>query len=183
VDALARQDYDVFFDVGTRAPFAVPEEVDLGRMRSLGLNAAMMCMEDIFYPASIETRVAFSSVWPREIVEVINPEGWDYDKRCAAWPVPRHEPSINEPLVTDIPALVMVGDYDPVTPPEFAEAMLLHMSRGVLALDPSTAHVMILDPANHCAADLLEQFVDSPNRYPDMACLARRKPVSWALPE
>jgi len=183
VDALARGDYQAFFDLAHISPFSVPEGIDTSRLRSLGLNASMLCMEDIFYPASVETRVAFTAAWPEAIVKVINPEGWDYDRRCAAWPVPRHDPVINTQPQIDIPSLVMVGGYDPVTPPEFAEAMLLHMNQGTLALDPSTAHVLFLNTENTCIAHIMQRFIDDPAAHQDLSCLVRRKPVPWQLPD
>ena len=119
--------------------------------------------------------------WPMDIVEMITPEGWDYDQRCGAWPVSRGESSINEPVANDIPTVVLAGAYDPVTPPEFADAMLLHLSNGTLALDPSTAHALFADD-NPCIHDIVLRFYDQPDEKVDVSCLVNTPPVPWDLP-
>ena len=181
IDALARADYTLFNELAAMSPFDFPEGIELARLRSLGLNASVLCKEDIYFPASIETRVAFSAPWPTDIVEMITPEGWDYDQRCGAWPVSRGDPSINEPVANDIPTLVLAGAYDPVTPPEFADAMLLHLSNGTLALDPSTAHALFADD-NPCIHDIVLRFYDQPDEKVDVSCLVNTLPVPWDLP-
>jgi pimeloyl-ACP methyl ester carboxylesterase len=181
IDALARGDYTLFSELAALSPFDFPPGIELERLRSLGLNASVLCKEDIYFPASIETRVAFSAPWPADIVEMITPEGWDYDQRCGAWPVSRGDPSINEPVANDIPTVVLAGAYDPVTPPEFAGAMLLHLSNGTLALDPSTAHALFADD-NPCIHDIVVRFYDQPVEKPDVSCLMNTPPVPWDLP-
>lgn len=181
IDALARADYDTFQRLASQARFDLADGFDRPRAGAIGLNAAVFCKEDIFFPAAIETRVAFHAPWPADIVKMITPEGWDYGQRCAAWPVARAAPEINEPVTSDIPTLVLVGAYDPITPPEFAEAMLLHLTRGTLAVDPSAAHALFMDD-HPCVHDIMTRFYDNPDETPDISCLMRSAPVRWALP-
>jgi pimeloyl-ACP methyl ester carboxylesterase len=182
IDALAREDYDLFGKLAAQSPFDFPEGIDYRKTRSHGLNASVMCMEDIFFPASTETRVALSAPWPSDIIELITPEGWDYDRRCGGWPVGKVDPSINEPVANDIPTLVLVGAYDPVTPPEFAQAMMLHLSNATLAVDPATAHALFADD-NVCIHEMAVRFLNQPFNKLDISCLMKTKPVSWDLPE
>ncbi len=181
IDALARQDYETFARMAAIPIVGLPEGFDRDRLRAMGLNASVMCIEDIFFPAAIETRVAFTASWPEDIVELITPEGWDYDRRCSSWPVETRDQTMNWPVKSDIPTLVLVGAYDPITPPEFAEAMLLHLSRGTLVLNPSTAHALFADD-NACVHDIWMRFYDEPERKVDISCLMNTPPVDWDLP-
>ena len=183
VDALARQDYDMLFEVGAQLPFEIPQAVDLSRLSSLGLNASVLCREDIFFPADPVTRVPMHGVWPEALVQAIHPEGWDYDTRCGSLHVPLAAKTLNEPLFTALPSLVLVGAYDPITPTQFAEAMLLGMEKGTLAVDSSAAHIMVLDEQNACVAAILNTFIEAPLSHPDLSCLAKVSPVKWKLPQ
>ena len=103
VDALAREDYTEFLRMAQIPPFDFPQGFDYARVRAIGLNASVMCMEDIFFTAGEETRVALTAPWPRDIIELVTPEGWDYDQRCGNWPVSKADPEINQPVANDIP--------------------------------------------------------------------------------
>jgi pimeloyl-ACP methyl ester carboxylesterase len=181
IDAASRGDYELFLEVGSAPPLPMQIDYDFTRLSATGLNASVMCAEDIFFPAAPETRTALTAPWPDDIFEMITPEGWDYDRRCAAWPVRRTDPVLNEPVTTDIPTIVLVGAYDPITPPEFAEAMLLRMSKGTLVLDPSTAHGLFADD-NPCVHDIMLRFVDDPEAQLDVSCLAETPRPRWLLP-
>jgi len=179
IDALAREDYDTFVAIGTKPSLDFPEGFENGS--AMGLNASVMCIEDIFFPAAIETRVAFSSPWPTDIIEMITPEGWDYDRRCSGWAVQDRDETMNWPVESDIPTLVLVGAFDPITPPEFADAMLLHLSHGTLVLNPSTAHALFADE-NDCVHDIWNRFYDQPDQNVDISCLSSVSRVKWDLP-
>ncbi|PHZ86544.1 alpha/beta fold hydrolase [Paremcibacter congregatus] len=183
VDALARGDYALLNKVSNMPTFDIPDGLDISRINALGLNASVLCREEIFFPPDPETRVAYTAPWPKKIIEMITPEGWDYDKRCAAWPVPKDNGDLNTPVQIDVPSMVLVGAYDPVTPPEFAEAMLLHMSKGTLVQDPSSAHAISADNRNSCVQNIMSRFITAPTEHLDVSCLLNRKPVHWLLPD
>jgi pimeloyl-ACP methyl ester carboxylesterase len=181
IDAAARGDDELLLQIASAPPILPPAGFDPARLSAMGLNASVMCAEDIFFPAAAETRTALTAPWPEDIFRMITPEGWDYDRRCAAWPVERTDPVLNEPVTTDVPTIVLVGAYDPICPPDMAEAMLLTMSNGTLVLDPSTAHGLFAGP-NPCVQDIMVRFVDSPEDYVDVSCLSETPRVNWLLP-
>ncbi|MEM6414696.1 MAG: alpha/beta fold hydrolase [Pseudomonadota bacterium] len=179
VDALAREDYAEFLSLAGRPFMDLPRGIASDRLMATGLNASVMCQEDIYQPASLETRVAASSPWPPDIVDMITPEGWDYDERCKAWSVPIMEGSITKPVVSDIPVLVSVGAFDPVTPQPFAEAMMLHLSNSKLALGRVASHGLLLDPDDECIQTIYANFIANPDMHADTSCLMAKWPVPW----
>jgi pimeloyl-ACP methyl ester carboxylesterase len=180
IDAVADGNYELFTKIGDVMFVTLPENFDVSRLRSLGLNVSIMCMEDVHFDASATTRVAYSARWPADIIEMINPEGWDYDVRCASWPMPLADKIMNSPIKINTPAIVLVGGFDPLTPKEFAEAMLLGMSNGKLAFDPATSHGLFV-AWNSCVETILMNFIREPDQHVDMSCLLDRKP-NWLLP-
>jgi len=153
---------------------------DWRRHDALGLNAAVMCADDIFLPADPSLSMGFRKAWSADILAYLHPEGWDYDRRCAAWPVRRSGSKLNAPVVSSVPALLLSGAYDPITPPAFAYAAAVTLANSTVAVFPTRAHAVVLWGFDSCPFRLAESFFDAPTVKPDLACLAEAKSVRWA---
>ncbi|MEJ2385554.1 MAG: alpha/beta fold hydrolase, partial [Xanthomonadales bacterium] len=74
------------------------------------------------------------------------------------------------PVETDLPALIIEGEMDPITPPPNAKAILPGFRNGTYVEFPWAGH----GPSRSvkCAGDMLNAFYDNPNAEPDLACVA-----------
>ena len=79
-------------------------------------------------------------------------------KACDLWPRGTVDPSYYEPVVSDVPALVLSGDLDPVTPPNWGEAVVKHLSHGRHITVPGTGHGVI---GTSCGLQLIQAFLDA----------------------
>ena len=79
-------------------------------------------------------------------------------KACEMWPKGDVDASYYEPVVSDVPALVLSGDLDPVTPPSWGEAVVKSLSRGRHITVPATGHGVI---STACGMRLIQDFLDS----------------------
>jgi hypothetical protein len=80
---------------------------------------------------------------------------------------------------TDIPALIIEGDMDPITPPPNAKAILPGFSNGTYVEFPYAGH----GPSRSvtCAGHMLNAFYDDPMAEPDLSCVDdMEKPQMWA---
>lgn len=77
---------------------------------------------------------------------------------CDVWPRGLIDPDFKEPLVSDIPTLLLSGQYDPITPPEYAEQALEHLSNAVHLELKGQGHFVSVEG---CAPHLLEKFVNT----------------------
>ncbi len=70
---------------------------------------------------------------------------------------------------TDIPALLIEGDMDPITPPPLAHVIEPGFSNGTYVEFPYAGH----GPSRsvECAGDLLNKFYDDPTADPDLGCV------------
>ncbi len=96
---------------------------------------------------------------------------------CRFWGSPPLPAAEHQPLASDVPVLVLVGELDPITPPAYGELAARTLSRsyffelrgighGVLAAQsPETTRP-------RCAMQLLSSFVDDPLHRPNDGCLA-----------
>jgi pimeloyl-ACP methyl ester carboxylesterase len=82
--------------------------------------------------------------------------------------VPRDAPEY-APVETDIPALLIEGDMDPITPPPLAKAILPGFGNGTYVEFPYAGH----GPSRsvECAGDMLNAFFDDPTAEPDLRCV------------
>ena len=89
------------------------------------------------------------------------------------------DPAVKEPLVSDIPTLVLAGELDPVTPPEYGELVADYLSRGYFYVFPGAGHNIIIE---ECARQLAGAFLADPGQAPDPACIADRPGLVFDLP-
>ncbi|MFT4248873.1 MAG: alpha/beta fold hydrolase [Pseudomonas sp.] len=88
---------------------------------------------------------------------------------CPAWPTGTRPPGFTDPLHSDVPALLLSGALDPVTPPRYAEQVLKGLPNGRHLVAPGQGHnVMALG----CIPTLMGQFIDQGNaRSLDARCV------------
>ncbi len=76
-------------------------------------------------------------------------------KACALWPRGEVPEAYFEPVKSDLPVLILSGQYDPVTPPQWGAAVAVHL--------PKARHIVARAGHNvsfvGCVPELLTQFV------------------------
>lgn len=87
---------------------------------------------------------------------------------CPVWPSGAAEALENTPVKSDIPALLLAGVYDPVTPPELARLAAANLANGHLFEFRGAGHGVIYEI--DCAAGLIAEFLDDPRRRPKGDC-------------
>lgn len=102
---------------------------------------------------------------------------WRYSP-CRFWPRGPVPATFRRPVRSDIPTLILAGEFDPVTPPEWAEASVATLSHGALFIFPKIGHGVLDSDA--CAVRLVRAFWDEPARPRPPACLDRLLPQASA---
>lgn len=88
---------------------------------------------------------------------------------CASWPHGGRPEDFTAPLASDLPVLLLSGQFDPVTPPRYAERVLEHLPNGRHLVLRGQGHGTL---ALGCMPRLLGQFMESADaRALDAACL------------
>ena len=62
-----------------------------------------------------------------------------------------------EPVMSDVPALVLSGDLDPVTPPTWGESVVKSLKNGRHITVPGTGHGVV---GTACGQKLIRNFLD-----------------------
>ncbi len=88
---------------------------------------------------------------------------------CKAWPKGSAPADFHQPLATQVPALVLAGEFDPVTPPRYGEEVVKHLPNGRLFVLRGQGHAVL---GAGCMPKLFAQFVEKADAKPlDGACL------------
>ena len=90
---------------------------------------------------------------------------------CGEWPA--HEPAPREFLAPtgDVPVLMLLGQYDAGTPPEYIPRLAGGLTHGYAYVVPGMMHG-VTPGGGACAAGVMLSFIDQPDRAPDTACFA-----------
>lgn len=149
---------------------------------SRGMMYSVFCAEDLIGRTEDELLAAYEALPPQyrgetdiEMLMETSPFAV-----CRAWDVPALDPSVKEPVVSDVPALVLGGEFDPVTPFSYAAEAAETLSNSYLFEIPSVGHSVI--NSSECAASIAAAFIADPTTEPSSACLADAPPVQFSLP-
>lgn len=99
---------------------------------------------------------------------------------CAEWPMGLIDPVENRPIYSDVPALLLTGLYDPITPPHYARLAGSRLVNSFYFEFLSAGHDVLSNET--CAGELASQFLDDPTRMPGHPCLGRLRPPDFRPP-
>ncbi|MEP7286607.1 MAG: alpha/beta fold hydrolase, partial [Chloroflexota bacterium] len=104
----------------------------------------------------------------------------DTFKTCDLWGVGKASAIEDLPVISSIPALVMAGHFDPITPPEYSKRVAGNLSKSFFYEVPNGGHGPSLNGA--CTFGVVSSFIDNPTAKPNDACLANLHPPTFAVP-
>ncbi len=99
--------------------------------------------------------------------------------RCDVWPHGPVPADFNQPVVSDKPVLLLSGEFDPVTPPEYAEQVLQHLSNGKHLVAPGQGHSVT---GKGCLGRLVTEFIEKADHSQlDTSCIAQLQASPWFM--
>lgn len=160
-------------DFGPAAEQALYWRMGLVSASSRGLYLAVTCPEDVAFADSARAerlaRGTYLGSWRVR----------DQRGACAAWPHDRLDSSFVEPVRSEVPVLVLNGQWDPATASHHAQRMLRTLPNGRLVVIPGAGHGSYgLVGAEACETALMVQFIRTADaRGVDASCTERvRRP-------
>lgn len=139
------------------APAAGPSSV------ALGLRHSVWCAEEM--PFEDAERVG------RQTSSAMGLGGLDERaasaERCRAWNVPPSPPIENQPVKSDVPALIFAGEFDPDTPPDWGRQLLESMPNAYYVELRGQSHGAGFHP---CGREITRAFLRDPDSPPPVGC-------------
>jgi pimeloyl-ACP methyl ester carboxylesterase len=134
----------------------------VGEQISFGLQLSVSCAEDA--PLLRADPADADSLLGAGFVESIK-------SACEVWPRGRMPADFHAPVASDRPALLLSGEFDPVTPPRYGEQVLKGLPRGRHLVARGQGHNVM---AAGCIPALMAEFIDSADATAlDGRCLDR----------
>ena len=138
---------------------------------SIGMHYSVVCAEDAdFKEADVDT-----SGVRAEMRDLQKQGALDYLKICGAWGVKDLGASVDTPVTSDIPTLVLNGQLDPITPPAFGQAAAEGLRNSYNFVFPGGGHGQF-NFVNACVNGIVKEFLEDPTLKPDDSCVAGDKP-------
>ena len=143
---------------------------DLGSQISMGMHWSVLCTEDAAgYAARPQDE---GLLLGQDFIHVT--QVW-----CAQWPKVELAADFHEPVSGDVPALLLSGEFDPVTPPRYGDqvAKTLPKSRHLIA--PGQGHSVI---GRGCMPRLVTKFIQTADVSKlEPECLKELSPAPFFL--
>jgi pimeloyl-ACP methyl ester carboxylesterase len=140
------------------------------RSISYGMYYSVLCAEDAdFSPQDANT----AGVYPY-LAKDAEKDLEEMQKVCQLWHNERFDAQVDAPIISDIPTLVINGQFDPITPPAFGEQAAQQLSHSYIYTLPLGSHGSFL--SQPCADDLMMSFLSNPNSPPTQTCAANPTP-------
>ncbi len=123
----------------------------------IGLYLSIICAEDA-------PRIDFTT---RPEMDLGVQSTVQLQEMCAAWPT-SSATVLDTSWRSDIPTLLLSGAYDPVTPPQYGDEVLAHLTNATHVVASGMGHNTIHQP---CISDMVTDFVNAQNPQTlDVAC-------------
>lgn len=107
--------------------------------------------------------------FPQELAEWLYYDLEDVHLACERWAVTPADERAAMAVVSEIPALILVGEYDPVTPPAWGRLAGETLPNHFYFELPRGGHAII--DSGDCALSIIQTFLDDPSTQPDGRCL------------
>lgn len=141
-----------------------------GERFAWALGFSVFCSES---PAISEDDIERAGLFP-EFEEAVANNPWGpraVRSICDIWGVERRGPEVIELPETDVPTLIISGEFDSITPEESASAVAEGLANAFHYTIPGAAHSAI--ESSPCPLSITFQFLENPNQEPDSSCISQ----------
>ena len=142
---------------------------------SYGMHYSVQCHEEIPFtePGDIQ---AAAEAYPRLLPMFSDSSGELMTEICNAWGAGTTPAFENEPVQSDLPTLIIAGEFDPITPSAWGKQIASNLSNSFFFEIPGAGHGAGF--SGDCAHRLIESFLSAPTASPNANCLSE---ISFAF--
>jgi pimeloyl-ACP methyl ester carboxylesterase len=178
IDALSAEDLSILSELHASPAPEVDEDEATRRTEATAKNNALFMLSGII----CAEQLAFSDVNAalNNKVSLAIPELGSSDAflvtevgNCTNYPMGDSDPTYHEPASTDVPILILQGEFDTRTPLQNGLVLADQLEDATLVVVPQAGHETWM--TNSCAGEMGKSFISDPGQAPDPSCLAERQ--------
>ena len=145
-------------------------QADEDRSDSEGMFTSVTCRDEYAFGDYGRAEARALAELPPALVEgLFYSNSGNLFETCDFWGAGQADPRENEAVTGDIPTLILAGQFDPVTPPDWGRITAQSLSRAYFFELPGFGHSLSSDPG--CPTTLITQFFENPEVAPDSSCI------------
>ncbi len=148
-----------------------------GYSDGIGMRLSVWCAEE--YPFSSQEVIRVEKKRYPE-VKGLSPAVFD-STVCEIWGVEAMGERENKAVKSDIPVLLISGEYDNETPPEWASAMQENLPNSYHMIFKGWKHTPTTNWGNPCAMKMAQAFFNDPSEKPEIACFQDLEKVKFMV--
>ncbi len=142
-----------------------------GNGAGLGMRLSVWCAEENPFN-SAATIASETTKYPE--VQGLSPAVFD-DEICKIWGVQKVSERENKAVKSDVPVLLISGEYDNETPVKWAASMRTNLSNSYHLVFRGWKHTPTTNWGNSCAMQTANDFFNTPNVKPNPECFEQIK--------
>lgn len=147
------------------------------RTYSYGMYFSVLCSEDSDFSPS---EISLEGVHPQLAASQSDgPE--QFLNTCNIWQVEPLDASMDEPVSSSTPVLILSGGFDPITPPEFGQEVSKTLVNSYVIEFPTGGHGAAL--GGDCQDQIIRSFLLNPSQSPDTNCMQPLESLEFYTPE
>jgi pimeloyl-ACP methyl ester carboxylesterase len=151
-------------DYGLTTKLSAPRSLPNSLLMS-GMSLSVLCAEEADYT---DADFDLEGIYPQ--VGSLFQGSLDIRDYCAVWKVEPLSDDVGAAVVSDIPTLIMSGEFDPNTPPSGGTLVAETLSSSNVYVFPGISHSVLSNST--CAQSIMVDFLDDPIHEPDADCIA-----------
>ncbi|MEM9868426.1 MAG: alpha/beta hydrolase, partial [Bacteroidota bacterium] len=144
---------------------------------AIGMRLSVWCSEE--HPFN-DQKIIRTETMKYPEVEGLSPAVYDTTV-CEVWNVEKIPISENQPVKSDIPVLLINGEYDNETPISWASAMQNNLPNSHHLIFKGWKHGPITNWSNTCAMQAANTFFKDPKMKPDLECIKSIKKPNFKI--
>jgi pimeloyl-ACP methyl ester carboxylesterase len=148
-----------------------------GDFFSLGMYVSVQCAEEYAFTAVADAEQA-AQEYPEVEYIYADPAG-EY-RECDLWGAGIADPIETQPVISSIPTLIVAGQFDPITPPSYGEAVAADLEASFFYEFPGLAHGV--STASDCPLGITLSFLEDPTTPPDATCIDELEGPAYFVP-
>ncbi|WP_420643348.1 alpha/beta fold hydrolase [Candidatus Leptofilum sp.] len=147
---------------------------------SQGMQLSVQCNEEISFGTPGDTMPSTAYPYLNELFEASSVTGQFGFAVCDLWQSGQADPIENMLVNSDLPTLVLAGEYDPITPPSWGQDVAEGLTDFYYFEFPGIGHGASV--SGDCPLAITQAFVEDPTTEPNAACLVEMSGPQFVVP-
>lgn len=151
-----------------------------GETLATGMRISTLCADEAAFTSADEIDASFNTGLAVNRI-MGGGSGAAQINLCRAWKPAQLGPWADDAVVSDIPTLLYMGEYDPVAPPEWGR-MAAKTLKHSFAFEWRGYGHGVTNSGDSCPIQMMQDFLDAPNLRPNDSCMSDLPGVKFFAP-